>query len=299
MIFDEIKGHSEIKRRLEYALESGRVSHAYIFSGKRGVGKKTTAYAFADALTDGSRADVTVVTNELYDAASKSDSVSVKAVRAAAADMYKKPYAADRRVFIFPDAEKMTPQAQNALLKTFEEPPAYCVIILVTQNDSMLLQTIRSRAVTVRFKELSDEDIAAYAAENSMDISPVIVRLASGSIGMARTLCSDGELCGILNEFVSLFCKISSGKAADIYRLIKYITNEKKNSEILFDVMLILLQGSISGSSFALSVGGLSAKKAARIAEIIENTRNSFSYNAGFDAAVSEMMLDILGAVND
>lgn len=299
MIFDELKGHSEVKKRLIYALSSEKVSHAYIFSGKRGVGKSTAARIFANELTLKSKADVTVVSNELYDASSKSDVISVKAVRGASADMYKKPYAAKRRVFIFPNAEKMTVQAQNALLKTFEEPPSYCVIILITQNDNMLLQTIRSRAVTMRFGEISVSDLAEYAAENGFDASAVMLKLASGSIGMLESLCKDEALRGVLDRFVGLFEKIGSGKASDIYRLIEYIKNEKENSEILFDVMTVMLHGCVNAGRASFSLDGISAKKAVRIVDIVENTRNSFAYNASFETAVSEMMLDILGAVND
>lgn len=297
MIFDHIVGHCEIKQRLSSAISTGNVTHAYIFSGKRGVGKNTMALAFADALTSGSAVDVTVVTNELYDTQSKSDAVSVKAVRGAAADMYKKPYAADRRVFIFPEAEKMTPQAQNALLKVFEEPPSYCVIILVTQNDQMLLRTIRSRAVTVRFFELSDSDVASKMPPHERQ--DIIVRLAAGSIGAALSLCENEELGGILDSFVTLFKKVGSGKAADIYSLINYIQKEKKSSEILFDVMLVMLRDTMLGKEGGLRIDGVSCKKAASLAGIVERAKNSFSYNANFNLVVGEMMLDILGAVND
>ena len=124
MMFESVAGHSDVKQRLESAVLNGKVSHAYIFSGKRGVGKTTMAKAFADVLTNGSVADVTLVTNEHYGVETKSDIVAVDTVRAASADMYMKPYLADKRVFIIPDAEKMNAQAQNALLKIFEEPPS-------------------------------------------------------------------------------------------------------------------------------------------------------------------------------
>lgn len=299
MIFEGITGHFEIKKRLEKAVKDELVSHAYIFAGKRGIGKKTVALAFANALTGKSRADVTVVSNELYDTGVKSDAVSVKAVRGAAADMYKKPYAAEKRVFIFPDAEKMTTQAQNALLKVFEEPPPYCVIILVTQNDSMLLQTIRSRAVTLRFGPLSDEEVENYLKENNLNCSSVAVRLASGSIGMACVLCGDEDLRGVLDSFADMFKKIGSGKAKDIYGLIHYIQNEKKNVEVLFDVMLIMLRDTMLGNETELKIDGVGRKKAAGIVSLVENTRKSLSFNANIDLAVSEMMLDILGVIND
>ena len=121
MMFESVIGHENVRQRLEKSIISNKISHAYIFAGKRGVGKKTVANAFADILTNGSIADVITVTNEQYGIESKSDIVSVDTIRAASADMYMKPYLADKRVFIIPDAEKMNAQAQNALLKIFEE----------------------------------------------------------------------------------------------------------------------------------------------------------------------------------
>lgn len=299
MIFDGVIGHDDIKKQLENAVLNNRVSHAYIFAGKRGVGKTTVANAFADAVTNGSKVDVTVVTNEKYDTQSKSDAVSVKAVRGASADMYVKPYSADKRVFIIPDAEKMTIQAQNALLKVFEEPPSYCVIILITQNDNMLLQTIRSRAVTIRFGMLSDSVIESFVKEQGMEKSSVITRLASGSIGMAKTFLQDSELPVVLDRFVKMFGEIGKGTAVVIYELIAYFKSEKKNSEILFDIMLVMLRDTMLNKNSDLAISGISSKKAVRIIETVENTRNSFSFNANYDLAVSEMMLDILGEVND
>lgn len=299
MIFDGITGHREVKKYLENAVLNDRVSHAYIFAGKRGVGKNTVARAFADALTDGNAVDITVVTNEQYDAESKSEAVSVKAVRGAAADMYVKPYSADRRVFIIPEAEKMTSQAQNALLKVFEEPPPYCVIILITQNDNMLLQTIRSRAVTVRFSPLDDGDVKTYLDSKGIHKSSVTVRLAAGSIGMALQLCENEDLCDVLDAFVCMFKKIGSGSCADIYGLIAYLQREKKNAEVLFDIMLIMLRDTMLKNKSDLVIDGLSAGRAVRIIETVESTRNSFSYNANYDIAVSEMFLNILEEVND
>lgn len=298
MMFENVVGHSDVKQRLESSFLNGKVSHAYIFAGKRGVGKTTMAKAFAHVLTEGSVADVTVVTNQHYGVESKTDIVSVDTVRAASADMYMKPYLADKRVFIVPNAEKMNAQAQNALLKIFEEPPAYCVIILITQNDNMLLQTIRSRAITVRFGELDHSVVREYVAKKGVDAPDVIVRLASGSIGMALELCENEELGDVLNTFVEIFRKIGSGTAECVYALIDYFQREKKNCEALFDIMLVMLRDTMLGSKTDLAISGLSNKKVVRIIELVENTRNSFSFNADYNMAVSEMMLNILGETN-
>ncbi len=298
MIFENVIGHSGVKQQLETAVKTAKVSHAYIFSGKRGVGKTTMAKAFADVLTDSSVADVTVVTNEHYGIDSKTDIVSVDTVRVASADMYMKPYLADKRVFIIPNAEKMNAQAQNALLKIFEEPPAYCVIILVTQNDNMLLQTIRSRAITVRFGELTDNQVRDYMKSCGADIPEVIVRIASGSIGMAKSLCENEELGNVLNNFVDLFGAIGKGSAVNTYSLIDFMQKEKNNYEPLFDIMLVMLCDTLHNKEGGLKIDGLNSKKTVRLIELVEKTRNSFSFNADYNMAISEMMLNILGETN-
>lgn len=298
MMFESVIGHENVKQRLENSIASNKISHAYIFAGKRGVGKKTVANIFADILTNGSVADVITVTNEYYGIDSKSDIVSVDTIRAASADMYMKPYLADKRVFIIPDAEKMNAQAQNALLKIFEEPPSYCVIILITQNDNMLLQTIRSRAITVRFGALDDGMVKDYAQKNGIVASDVMIRLAFGSIGIVKELSENEELDTLIGEFVGLFRQIGRGTAQCTYSLIDYFQREKKNSEVLFDIMLIMLRDTMLGVGSDLVIEGLNNKKTVRIIELVENTRNSFSFNADYNMAVSEMLLNILGETN-
>ena len=297
-MFESVIGHENVKQRLENSIANNKVSHAYIFAGKRGVGKKTMANVFADILTDGSFADIITVTNEYYGVESKSDIVSVDTIRAASADMYMKPYIADKRVFIIPDAEKMNVQAQNALLKIFEEPPSYCVIILITQNDNMLLQTIRSRAVTVRFGALDDGVVRDYAKNQGMNVSDVMVRLAFGSIGIIKELSENEELDTMLGEFVDLFGKIGGGTAQCVYSLIDFMQREKKNSEVLFDIMLIMLRDTMLDEKSALAICGLNSRKTVRMIELVENTRNSFSFNADYNMAVSEMFLNLLGETN-
>lgn len=299
MMFENVLGHWDVKKRLEGYVLNNKVSHAYIFAGKRGVGKSLMANEFASILTSGSAMDVTVVTNEFYHVDSKSDAISVDTIRAFSADMYMKPYLADRRVFIIPDAEKMQTPAQNALLKIFEEPPPYGVIILVTQNDNMLLPTIRSRAVTVRFGEVSEEDMRTYADKKGLEISDVSIRLAFGSIGMMEELSENEDIDDVLDKFVGLFKNIGKGSADVVYALIDCMQKEKKNHEILFDIMLIMLRDTMLGDKSDLVIDGINNKMAVRLIELVENTRNSFSYNTDYNMAVSEMLLNILEETND
>ena len=138
---NNIVGHSDAKRLLYNIAGSGHISHAYIFEGPDGVGRLTLAKAFAKMLVGGadgisadSHPDIIVVTNELYNQSKASKSLSVDTIRAMKADVYIKPYKADKKIYIIPKADTMLDTAQNSLLKVLEEPPEYCVIILITEN---------------------------------------------------------------------------------------------------------------------------------------------------------------------
>ena len=98
MSFDSIFGHSTVKKQLTDIIENGTLSHAYIFSGPNGVGKYDLAKAWAQMITKGHTADIKEVTNENYCPSKKTVSLSVDAVRNATADMYLKPFVADKSV---------------------------------------------------------------------------------------------------------------------------------------------------------------------------------------------------------
>ena len=147
--FKDIIGHKREIEHLEKAISTGKVSHAYIFSGEKGTGKLTLANAFAMALqctgegekpcgtchschqaASGNHPDIIHITHE------KPNSIGVDDVRdQLVGDVQIRPYNGKYKIYIMPDAEKMTVQAQNAILKTIEEPPEYAVIILLTDNE--------------------------------------------------------------------------------------------------------------------------------------------------------------------
>ena len=177
--FREIIGHKKEIAHLEQAIRADKVSHAYIFNGDKGTGKKTLADAFAMTLQcsgegerpcgechsckqamSGNHPDIIYVRHE------KPTSIGVEDIRdQLTGDIQIRPYNGKYKIYIIADAEKMTVQAQNAILKTIEEPPAYAVIILLTTNDQIFLDTIRSRCVTLNLKPVPDERVKEYLME--------------------------------------------------------------------------------------------------------------------------------------
>ena len=174
--FKDIIGHKREIEHLEKAISTGKVSHAYIFSGEKGTGKLTLANAFAMALqctgegekpcgtchschqaASGNHPDIIHITHE------KPNSIGVDDVRdQLVGDVQIRPYNGKYKIYIMPDAEKMTVQAQTAILKTIEEPPEYAVIILLTDNEQGFLDTIRSRCVLIQLKPVPDEQVKKY-----------------------------------------------------------------------------------------------------------------------------------------
>ena len=177
--FQEIIGHDQIKEHFQKAIEYNKVSHAYILTGEAGMGRKSLANAFALTLLcekgksepcmechackqvlSGSHPDLIYVSHE------KPGTIGVDDIRKQINDTIMiRPYSSYYKVYIVDEAEKMTIQAQNALLKTIEEPPAYAVILLLANNNTGLLPTITSRCVTLNFKPVRDEVIRKYLME--------------------------------------------------------------------------------------------------------------------------------------
>lgn len=174
--FRDIIGQEQIKEHLQGALSTGKISHAYIINGEKSSGKEFIAKVFAMALQcekgeaepcqechscrqalSGNQPDIIKVTHE------KPNTISVGDIRIQVnGDIAVKPYSSPYKIYIINEAEKMSVEAQNAILKTLEEPPAYAVIMLLTDNVDSLLPTILSRCVVLNMKPVADSRIKAY-----------------------------------------------------------------------------------------------------------------------------------------
>ncbi len=215
--FDQIVGQKHVTETLENAIRTGRIAHAYIFSGVRGVGKTTTARALAKALNcaqgptprpcnqcdacreiaAGTSLDVIEI-----DAASNRGIDQIRELR----EMVRYAPASSRyKVVILDEAHQLTPEASNALLKTLEEPPERVIFILATTQPENLTETIRSRAQHFHFRSLAFGEIvqalARIAREEGLAVEPgalaVMARAAEGSLRDALSLLEQARVyCG-------------------------------------------------------------------------------------------------------
>lgn len=254
--FQDIVGQEQIKEHLRNALASGKVSHAYIINGEKNSGKEFIARVFSMALQcekgeeepcqechsckqalSGNQPDIIRIVHE------KPNSIGVEDIRRQVnGDVAIKPYSSPYKVYIINEAEKMTVQAQNALLKTLEEPPAYAVIILLTANLNALLPTILSRCVVLNMKPVSDELVKQYLMEQLQvpDYkAEVCVAFARGNVGKAKALASSEDFENVKSEALSLLKYIHDMELSEIIAAIKKITEYKLEIGDYLDIFAV------------------------------------------------------------
>lgn len=253
-LYDDILGHENIISQLKAARKQNMISHAYIFNGEDGSGKTMAAKAFAQALlcekdgdegcgecrfckqtANGNNPDLIWVQHE------KPNSIGVDDVKSQLVDNIQiKPYNGRYKVYIVDEAEKMTPQAQNAVLKTIEEPPEYSVIIFLTNNDEIFLPTIMSRCLVLNFKPLSDSIITEYLmAEYKLPEyeAKMCAAYSQGRLGKAILLAGSEDFNEIKYEALNLVKNIYTYDVPDLIDAIKRISQYKININDFLDIM--------------------------------------------------------------
>jgi DNA polymerase-3 subunit delta' len=254
--FHDIYGQEAIKEHLTNAIRTGKISHAYIINGEKSSGKEFIAKIFArtlqcekgqeepceechscrQALSD-NHPDIIRVTHE------KPGSIGVEDIRSQVNnDIAIKPYSGPYKIYIINESEKMTVQAQNALLKTLEEPPAYGVILLLTANADALLPTIASRCVRLDMKPVRDDVVRKYLMEELKvpDYKAnVCVAFARGNIGRAKLLASSEDFDKVKEEAVTLLKYIHELEISEIVAAIKRIGEYKLDVTDYLDLFTI------------------------------------------------------------
>ena len=323
--FKDIIGHEQIIEHLQNAITMDKVSHAYILNGPDKAGKKMIAEAFAMTLQcekkennpclechsckqaiNHNQPDIIYVQHE------KPNTLSVDDIRDQVnRDIDVKPYASRYKIYIIDEAEKMNVQAQNALLKTIEEPPAYAIILLLTSNADAFLPTIRSRCVTLNLKVVPDKMIKKYLMEQRgvPDYqADVCVAFAQGNVGKAIALASSEDFNELKASAVQLMKRI---KDIDLYELteaVKQISEYKLQINDYFDIMMIWYRDILLYKA-TLDVNGLifkdevyDIKKQASkssyngietILEALEKAKLRLNANVNFDLVMELLLLTI------
>ena len=259
--FSDIIGQEHIKEHLKGAILNGQVSHAYIIHGEKNAGKEFIADTFAMALqcekqgTDGKDAEPCMECHACKQAVTKNQpdiitlvhekpgTIGVEDIRnGIVSTIFIRPYSSRWKIYIINDAEKMSVQAQNALLKTLEEPPDYALIMLLTSNISALLPTIISRSTVLNMRPVDDKTVRKYLMEriHIPDYqADICVAFARGNIGKAKHLATSEDFDNIKNEAVRVLKYAHEMDMSEFVTAINQIKDYKMNIEDYLDILLI------------------------------------------------------------
>lgn len=252
--FDEIIGHDRIKEHLQNAIRLDKISHAYIINGEQGSGKNMIASIFAKTLqcekhgtspcnechsciqTDsGNQPDIIRVTHE------KPASIGVEDVRGQlVGDIQIRPYSSKYKIYIIDDADKMTVQAQNAILKTIEEPPEYGIIMLLTENADGLLQTILSRCVKLDLGPVEDSLIQKHLIEKFRipDYEArFAVAFAQGCIGRAESIIVSDTFVQMKDNAMHILKYVQDMTVSELIDAAKSVSGYKNDINDYLDLL--------------------------------------------------------------
>lgn len=329
MDFRSIYGHEHIIGHLKAALAEEKVSHAYIFHGEDESGKMMLAQAFAqDILCETQMSDrvdqdscnrcrsclqakshnhpdIIYVTHEKA-------SIGVDDIRTQLnSDIMIKPYQSERKIYIIDEAEKMTEGAQNALLKTIEEPPEYAVILLLVNNITALLPTILSRCVQLNLRPVAKETITGllmskyHTPDYLADISATF---SGGNVGKAIQFATSEEFGKMKTTVISLVSKIFDLKVYEIIEKIKELGEEKARIGDYLDlcimwyrdVLIYKATQSEQGLLFREDIRNiiqqsqsLSYERIETIMKAIDKAKVRLKANVNFDIVMEMMLLTI------
>ena len=254
--FSEIVGHEQIKEHMQAAIRDKKPFHAYLFQGEEGVGKEALARTFAAGLQcqsesadkpckecvscrqmeSGNQPDVIWVTREKA-------SLGVDEIREQLCNtMDIKPFSSPYKIYLVPEAEKMTEAAQNALLKTIEEPPEYGIVILMTSNISVLLPTIQSRCLTMEFRPLSTAVVESYVKEHCQvpDYQArASAAFAQGNLGKAMRYAKSEDFIERKDHIISLLRHVEQMDLSEMLAVIKDLGTRKDEVRDYIDLMVL------------------------------------------------------------
>lgn len=254
--FSEIVGHEQIKEHMQAAIRDKKPFHAYLFQGEEGVGKEALARTFAAGLQcqsesadkpckecvscrqmeSGNQPDVIWVTREKA-------SLGVDEIREQLCNtMDIKPFSSPYKIYLVPEAEKMTEAAQNALLKTIEEPPEYGIVILMTSNISALLPTIQSRCLMMEFRPLSTAVVESYVKEHCQvpDYQArASAAFAQGNLGKAMRYAKSEDFIERKDHIISLLRHVEQMDLSEMLAVIKDLGTRKDEVRDYIDLMVL------------------------------------------------------------
>ena len=297
-MFENIVGNNNIKQMLQKTVELQNVSHSYLFVGIDGIGKKLIAKEFAKMIMcleenkycNKCKSCIEFDSNNNPDfiyIEPDGNNIKIEQIRQMQSKVIEKPIISNKKVYIINDAQNMTVEAQNCLLKTLEEPPEYITIILIASNENNLLSTIKSRCTIIHFDKIENKELKEYAT-NVIGISNVnenIINIFQGSIGKAIRL---KDKLDIYENIENIIKNMDNKNIIDILNGSEILYKSKDEiEEILEYINVILLNQSKRNIKYVKCI------------DIVENTKKRLKSNSNYDMCIDNMLFNIWEEVNE
>lgn len=298
MDFKDIIGNENEKKNLQAIIESDKIGHSYMFIGIEGIGKKLIAKEFAKKIlciskTKGCNTCQSCIEFEgdnhpdYAKILPDGKNIKVDQIREFQKKVYEKPVISERKVYIIDDADKMTKEAQNCLLKTLEEPPQYIVIILIATDENKLLNTIKSRCAKMTFSKLKVEELKKYLGD--VNVQEDLLKRANGSI---KKLIHIQENINTYMEITSIINNIADKSLVNVLKDTDIFT---KNKDIITEILEYI------SLIFYEKVYNFDDKQSNYIKciQIIEEVKRRIASNSNFDMSIDYFLLKIWEEMNE
>lgn len=278
-----------------------------MFIGKSGIGKKLIAKEFAKSIMcinfqeqiqngnlnscDKCKSCLEFNTNNnpdffLIQKEENENNIKIEKIRDLQKRIQEKPIISSRKIYIIDDANTMTKEAQNCLLKTLEEPPEFAIIILIGTNENSFLSTIKSRCMIIRFGAIKNEELEKYLKEtmNFNNLDKDILEISQGSIGKALEIKDDIQT---YEEIKNIINQIETKDIIEILKMSEGLYKAKDKINELLDYINVLLINKAKKEY-----------KYTNAIQIVENTKARLKSNSNYDMCIDNMLFNIWEEIN-
>lgn len=292
MAFENLIGNEKVKNILINSIQTNKITHSYLFIGTSGIGKSLFAKEFAKLIleknTENSDSKLEHATEEnipdLKLIEQEEGKIKIEQIRALQEKISEKPIISNKKIYIINNADTMTKEAQNCLLKTLEEPPEYAILILIATSESAILSTIKSRCMKILFQPIEQETLKQCLEKQDIQVTPVLLEISQGSIEKALKLYKYSDKFAKIEE---VFSNIENKQLLDVLNKIEGLYDKENINDILEYINIILYKKAKA------NVGTALANTYCDYMKEIENVKNNLKLNCNYDMTIDNLLYNI------
>ena len=302
MSFEGIIGNDKVKTILSKSLNNNTILHSYMFVGDEGIGKQLIAKQFAKMILcqDYEHGECNACKSCVeFDGGNNPDFIyiepdgkviKIEQIREMQNKIVEKPIISNKKVYIINNADLMTKEAQNCLLKTLEEPPEYIVIILIVSNENKVLTTIKSRCMKVHFDKIEDSKILKFLKEqyNIQNISQNVLKMCDGSIGKCLNI---KDKLGDYDNIEKIFLNFGSS-LTNVVNSSEILYKNKDNINDYLDYINVILYNQAKENKY-------NSEKFIKCIKVVEQAKQRLLSNSNYDMCIDYLLFSIWEEINE